>query len=135
MMDIIQNLLNEKRSELLEPLVQQAGFSGDEASSFLPPAIAHIGQTLTGGGLDLGALLGGGGDPSAALEQLDVSAVAQEAGVAPAKAQSGLQAILPVALSFAKEKLGAGGLDGLLGGEEAGGAASALGGLASKLFK
>jgi hypothetical protein len=135
MIDIVQNLLNEKRSELLEPLVQQAGFSGEEASSFLPPALAQIVQSLSGGGLDLGALLGSGGDPAAAMERLDVATVAREAGVEPSKAQSGLQAILPMVLSFAQDKLGTGDLDALIGGGEKGGVASALGGLASKLFK
>jgi len=135
MMDIIQNLLSEKRDELVEPLVQRAGFSGQEARSFLPPAFEQISQALGGGGLDLGSLLGNR-DASALMEQVDVSAAAQEAGVEPQKAESGFQAILPLVLSFVQEKAGgAGGLGALLGGGDSGGTASALGGLASKLFK
>jgi len=134
---MIESILREHGGELLGALEGAGGLSSDQAESLLPPAIGGIGDALSSGDLDIGRLLGGGG-VSSLLGKLDVGGIAAQAGLEEGQARSGLQALIPVALSLLGDK--AGGAEGLLsmfGGESQGGAGNALGavtGLAGKLF-
>ena len=140
---MLESILREHGDELLGALTGAGGLDRSEAKDLLPPAVDGIGQALSGsGGLDLGRLLGslGGGGGTGAivsqvLGQLDLGAIASQAGVAEGKARSGLEALIPVVVSLLGQK---GGVEGLLsqlgGGKGAAGLAGAVGGLAGKLF-
>jgi hypothetical protein len=132
-MEFVQRLLESRGEDLVQKLVGQAGFGAEQARSFLPAAVQALVGALQGGGLDLGALLGGGSAASL-LSRVDVGEVARASGVEETQARSGLETLAPSLLSELKE---AGGADLLskLGGEGAGGLAGAVGGLAGKLFR
>ena len=134
---MIESILREHGGELLGALTGSGGLSSDQAESLLPPALGGIGDALSSGDLDLGALLGGG-DVSSLLGQLDLGGIAAQAGLDEGQTRGGLQALIPVALSLLGDKAGgAEGLPSMLGGGSAGGAAgalSAVSGLAGRLF-
>jgi hypothetical protein len=133
-MGLLEDILGDKGSELTGSLVDNAGFSAEQAQDFLPPAVGQVLEAVGGGGVDFGELLDGGGI-SALLSKIDLGALASQTGVDAAKAGTGLQALVPLVVSALQDK--AGGADGilsLLGGGKSG-ALGALGGLAGKLFK
>jgi hypothetical protein len=132
---MIDELLSDQGGELLKSLTG-AGLSGGEAESFLPGAVGKIVEAVSGGGLDLGALLGvGGGDVGDLLSKIDLGALAGETGVDEGKARGGLEALIPIVLSLLQDKAGgAGGLGDLLGGGKEGGGLGGLGKIAGKLF-
>jgi len=133
-MGILDEILEDKGSELSGALVEKAGFSGEEAQSFLPPAVGKVLEAVGGGGVDIGALMGAGGIQSL-LAKIDLGSLASESGVEASKASSGLQAMLPLLMSALRDKAGgAEGILSLLGGGSAGGALGAVRGLAGKLF-
>ena len=139
---LIEQVLQEKGGDLVQSLVSQLGFDANTAQQFVPAAIGQLGQALGGGGgggFDLAGLLGnlgGGGDLSGLLDQVNVGALASEAGTSETEAKQGLEALAPQVLDALGQQ--AGGADGLLsalGGGDAGGllgAASKLGGLLGK---
>jgi len=135
MIEMVQKLLADRGPELIQSLVSKAGFSSDEAQSFLPGAAEQVATTLQGGGLDLGELLGGGG-VAALLSKLNAGELAAKTGVDEAKANAGLGELVPSLLAAFKDQ--SGGADGLLaalGGGKADALLGAAGGLAGKLFK
>ena len=135
MLEIVQQLLKDRGPELVQLLVSKAGFSSDEAQSFLPSAAAKLVDAIQGGGLDLGDLLGGGGVASL-IAKVNVGAVATETGIDEAKATAGIGELAPSLLSALKEQSGgAEGLLAALGGGKSEGLLGAAGGLAGKLFK
>ena len=135
---MLETILKEHGDELLGALTQGGGLDASQAESLIPPALGGIGDVLAGGQLDVASLLGGGGEGvSAVLGQLDIGAIAGEAGLDEAQTRGGLTALIPVVLSLVGDK--AGGADGLmsmLGGLAggSGGGGGALGGLVGKLF-
>jgi hypothetical protein len=130
-MGLLEDILNKRGDELTGALTQGAGFDAGQAAGFLPPALEGMLGAVSGGGLDLGALLGGA-DASSWLEKIDLAQLASAAGIGEGKAESGIQALIPVVLSVLKDEGGgAAGILSALGGSDAGGA---LGKLAGKLF-
>jgi len=144
-MGILDDLLQQHGGELLGVLQARAGFSADEASRFLPPALGQMLEAARGGGLDLASLLGGGGAAGVTelITKMDPGGLAAEADVEVGKARSGLESLLPVALALLQQHAGgASGLLSLLGSQsgqigqsgEGGGALGAVAGLAGSLF-
>ena len=133
-MDLVQQLLGDRAGDAIQGLVGQAGFSQEQAQGFLPVALQKVVETLQGGGLDLGGLLGEGG--SSLLSRLNPGEIAAETGVDEARASAGLETLVPMLLSALSGQ--SGGLEGVLsglGGQKAGGLLGAAKGLAGKLFK
>ncbi len=131
-MDILKQLLADKGSVLLPLLTSKLGMSGDQAANFLPAAAQKIIGAVSGGGLDLGALLGGG-DLGALISKIDIPGLARETGVDKETAAKGVQTVAPPLLAGLKEKAGsAEGMLSMLGGagkgDLLGKAGSALGG-------
>lgn len=138
---MLEALLQAHGDKFLGALTGAGGLDSEEAKNLLPPALGGIGEALSGGGFDLGSLLGEGGGVSDLLSQLDIPGIASSAGIEQGKAQTGLASLIPVVVALLGDKAsGAGGVEDLLGmlggGGESGGAGAigALGGLAGKLF-
>jgi hypothetical protein len=143
---MLETLLNENGTELLAALTGSGGLDANQAESLLPAALNGIGDAVSGGGLDLGSLMGGGGEGiTALLGKLDIAGIASSAGLETGQAQTGLTSLIPVVLSLlGNEAGGAGGAEGilsLLGGaggtsdtSDTSAALGALGGIAGKLF-
>lgn len=112
MQEIIQNILGQKGPEWTEALTSMAGFSSDQAKTFLPSVLQGVTNAAADGKLDASEI----------TSKLDVAELASKCGVDEAKAQAGLSTLLPGILSALQ---GEGGLGGLLG---------KAGGMASKLF-
>ena len=134
---MLEDLLKEHGGELLSSLTSGGGLDTSQAEKLLPPAVSGIGEAISGGGLDLGDLLGGGdGAVSALLGKLDIGQIASAAGLDQNQAQNGLASLIPAVMSLLGNK--AGGAEGLLsmlgGSGDAAGALGALGGMAGKLF-
>ena len=134
---MLETLLKEHGGELLSSMTSGTGLDTSQAESLLPPALSGIGEALSGGGLDLGALLGGGQTGvSDLLGKLDIGQIAGAAGLDEGQAKTGLASLIPAVLSLLGNK--AGGADGLMsmlgGGDAKSGALGALGGIAGKLF-
>ncbi len=136
---MLETILKEHGGELLAAVTNNTSLDAGQAQGLLPPALGEIGSTIAGSGFDVSSLLGGDGSSVASLlGQLDVSAIAGQAGLDQGQAREGLTALIPVVVSLLGDK--AGGADGLmsmlggLAGGDKGGAASVLGGLAGKLF-
>ena len=133
---MIEALLKEHGAELLSSLTGAGGLDAGQAKNLLPPAISGIGEAISGGGLDLSDLLGGGsGAVSALLGKLNVGEIAGAAGLDESQTQTGLASLIPAAVALLGDKAGgAEGLMSLLGGGEKSGALGALRGIAGKLF-
>jgi hypothetical protein len=135
--DMWQELLQSHGSDLLSAVTSGSDLNEGQAERLLPPALGGIGEALSGGSLDLGALLGGGsGAAGDLLSQLDLGGIARAAGLDEGQVQSGLQALIPLVLSLLSDE--AGGIEGLLGtlggGEASEGGLGALAGLTGKLL-
>lgn len=129
-MDLIKNLLAEKQGELVNALMNKAGFGADQARAFVPEAADAVVEAAGGGsGLDPAALADAG--PAELIGKIDVASLAARVGVDPGMATAGLSAIVPQLLEAFRGKLGAlGGVASQLGEAGAlGGAAKSLGGL------
>jgi hypothetical protein len=140
---MLETLLNENGTELLAALTGSGGLDANQAESLLPAALNGIGDAVSGGGLDLGSLMGGGGEGiTALLGKLDIAGIASSAGLETGQAQTGLTSLIPVVLSLlGNEAGGAEGILSLLGGaggtsdtSDTSAALGALGGIAGKLF-
>lgn len=135
---MLETILKEHGGELLSAVTNNSGLDASQAESLIPPALGEIGNTIAGSGFDVSSLLGGDGSSVASLlGQLDVSAIAGQAGLDQGQAREGLTALIPIVVSLLGDK--AGGADGLmsmLGGLAGGSAGSGggLAGLAGKLF-
>jgi hypothetical protein len=136
---MLDQLLKEHGGELIAAVTGGSELDASQAESLLPPALGQITDLLKGGGggMDLTELLGGGsGAVSALLESLDISKIANAAGLEPSQAEGGLASLIPVVMSLLGDK--AGGLDGLMSmlGSDAGSGVGteAIGALAGKLF-
>jgi len=133
-MDLVEQLLGDHAGDAIQGLVGQAGFSTEQAQGFLPVVIPKVVEALQDGNLDLGDLLGG--SVSALLSRLNAGEIAAAAGVDEARANAGLEALVPALLAALGKQ--SGGLEGVLaslGGGKAGGLLGAATGLASKLLK
>lgn len=135
---MLETLLKEHGGELLSSLTGGTGLDTSQAESLLPPALSGIGEALSGGGFDLGALLGGGGQTGVSdlLGKLDIGQIAGAAGLDEGQTKNGLASLIPAVLGLLGNQ--AGGVDGLMsmlgGGDAKSGALGALGGIAGKLF-
>lgn len=136
-MDFLQDILREKGGDLAAGLVEKAGFSTEQARSFLPEAASSVFDVAKAkaGDLDLSDLAG---STESLVGGVDVGALAQKVGIDSSKASSGLQALVPMLLSALGQKAGGlSQLSSLLGGEGIGkalGGATDIGGMAGKLF-
>lgn len=132
-MDLIANLLAEKKNDLTAMLVKNAGFGSAQAATFVPAATEAVAQAAGGtSGLDPKALAGL--NVSQLIGKVDIGALASKTGVDKGMATAGLTSLVPVILEALKGKLGiGGGLAGvagqLAGGAGLAGAAKGVGGL------
>jgi hypothetical protein len=134
MNQMVQQLIGEHGSELVQNLVSKLGFSAEEAQGFLPVAVEKLMAALQGGGVDIGQLVGGGG-VDAVLSMLNAGEIAASSGIDEAKAAAGLGELVPNFLSVLKAQSGgAEGLLSALGGGKSDELLGAAGGLAGKLF-
>ena len=127
---LIQNLISDQGSSLIETLTSQLGMDASLAERFLPAGFEKIGDVLGSGEIDIASLLGGGGVQSL-LDKADVGGLASQLGMEASQAKDGLGAIAPAMLeglqgSGAESLLGA-----LTGGGDGGG--GGLAGIAGKL--
>jgi len=129
-MGFVDQFLEENGGELVGGLVQQLGFSKEQAQTFVPIAVSKVLELLQGGGLDLGSLLGGA-SAKGVSDRIDVGQLASQAGVSEPLAQQGVESLVPTLLSkLGEQGGGAEGVGALLGG---GDASKLLGGV-GKLF-
>lgn len=112
MQAILQQLLGDKASQWTQTLTEQAGFSGEEAQSFLPAALDKVCGVFQQGDLDF--------DASSLLGKLDPSGLGSALGIGGEKATTGLRALLPDVLSSIQDKFDPDSLQSLLGGEAGG---------------
>lgn len=133
-MELISGFLQQHGSGLVSKLVEGLGFDPAQAEKFVPAAVEQVTGLLTGGGLDIGSLLGGNG-VSSLLGKVDTDGLAQQAGVSVDQARSGLESLAPDLLSGLSDQAGgAEALLGALGGDSSGGLVGAVGKLAGGFF-
>ncbi len=99
--DLLKNVLNEKTAGWSKMLSDKAGFSADQAKSFIPALIEKVTALFKGGKIDLKGL-----DVSKLMGQLNVGELAKKAGVDATKASEGLKAVLPDILKQVQDKAG-----------------------------
>ena len=128
--NLIQGLIRDKGPELARTLSAQIGIDASVAERFVPVALEKLGAALSGGGFDLGSLLGGT-DLSKLVEAAEPADIASQLGIETEKASEGLAALAPAVLEGLQGG-GAAGLLGSLGGGGAGGLIGKLGGLFKK---
>ena len=128
-MELIESLIREHGAELVERLSGAGELDAAQAGRFVPEAARDVGAALGGGGLDLGALLGG--DLGSLLSKLDVGSLAGRTGLEESQASGALQSLLPMLLDLLQQDRG--GLEGLTSALGAGDVAGLLG-KAGKLF-
>ncbi|NOX57782.1 MAG: hypothetical protein GXP29_02860 [Planctomycetes bacterium] len=125
-MDIVQMFLKAKGSSVTDSLVGKLGFEPAQATGFLGTAVKKIMELVSGGGLSVTDLMGGGG-VSALMSKLDIGALASSTGVAQDAAENGVRELAPSLIGFMKESAdspdallgmlkGGGGIMGKLGG-------------------
>ena len=90
--------------------------NSEQAEKFLPAAGEQLSGAASGGGL--ASLLGGGGIEGV-LEQVDVTALAQQVGIEPDMARKALDTIVPKLMEAMQQ--GGGGLLGGVGSKLLGG--------------
>ncbi|MEZ4333619.1 MAG: hypothetical protein R3F35_17840 [Myxococcota bacterium] len=135
---MLEQLLRQHADPLVSAMTQGTRLDADQAKRMLPPALDQIGDAVQGGagGLDLGALLGGGqGAVQALIGQLDLGRIASAAGLSEAQVREGVERLVPAVMGLLQGQ--GGGIDGLLsalGAKGGAGALGALGGVAGKLF-
>ncbi len=119
--DLIKKIASEKSGEWIAMLTSKLGFTGDQASGFIPAAISRIQGLFTSGGLDISK----GVDVKSIMSKLNPAEIGKEVGVDADKATKALEGVVPDMLSTLEEK--SGGLSSLLSG--------GLGGAMGKLGK
>jgi hypothetical protein len=135
---MLEQLLKQHADQLVSAMTQGTRLDADQAKRMLPPALDQIGDTVKGGagGLDLGALLGGGqGAIQALIGRLDLGRIASAAGLSDAQVREGIERLVPAVMGLLQGQ--GGGVEGLLsalGAKGGAGALGALGGVAGKLF-
>jgi hypothetical protein len=137
LMEFIQNILTDKAGDLLGALTGDAGYTADQADTFLPEAGSAVGEAVVSQAtkLDL-ADLASASNIGAVLGAVDVSGLANKTGVSAEQSTAGLKALIPMLLGFIGQRSqGAGGLMSLLGGGKGSGALDGLKGMAGKLFR
>lgn len=130
-MDIFKTLLAEKSGTLVNELTAKAGFSTEQAEKFVPEAGTAVVDSLKSqaGSLSETDLAGPEG-MKAVLGGIDIEALSGKAGIPSALGAQGLTSMLPTLMGMLSSKAGGlGGLLGMMGGAE-GGAAATLGKLA-----
>ena len=112
---MIQALLGPQMAQWKATLAGQLNVSEDQAGALLGSAAQQVMGLFTQGKLDLAQLQQAQG-LGRLLDQLDLKALAQNAGIDAAKLESGLAKVLPELVRSASALLGgAGGLSDLLG--------------------
>lgn len=125
----ISKLIQEHGSALTQQLTSKAGFTPQQATSFLPLVVGKVMEVLKGGKFDVKSLLGGAGAASI-IGKLGIGDIAKKVGIDEAKATAGAQAVVPSLLQSLQK---GGGLESLLG--NVGGAAGGAGDLLKKAGK
>jgi len=120
-MDLIQNFMDKEGDSIIGELTSR-GFSTEQATGFLPEALATLMQGLRGA--DFADLLGSASPVGLASlpDSVDIAALASRTGVDSSNAETGLNALIPRLVAFVKDNQD---LAGLLG-EEASGLRSAF---------
>lgn len=125
----IANLIKQYGPALTQQLTGKAGFTPQQAQSFLPLVIGKVLEVVKGGKFDVKSLIGGAG-ASAIIGKLGIGDIAKKVGIDEAKATAGAQAVVPNLLDSLQKS---GGLQGMLG--NLGGAAGGAGDLMKKAGK
>jgi hypothetical protein len=133
---MLDQLLAGSKSAIVAKLASQFGLSADQADAFIGKLIPMIEGLVKGGGLDVQKLVGG--DASALTSKLDMTALAGFFGGSVDKAKQGVTVVANDIAGAAGSNKGLVdqivGLAGGAGGKTAEGVASAVSGLAGKLF-
>ncbi len=137
-MELMQNIMADKATDLLGALTGKAGYTTEQADRFLPEAGTAVGSALSAQASELDLA-----DPASAsnigavLNSVDVASLANRTGVSAEQSVAGLNALLPMLLGFLGERAGgASGLLALLGsGKSIGGALGGVKDVAGRLFK
>jgi len=101
-MDLIQNIMDKESVTIISELTGQ-GFSAEQASGFLPEALASLVQSLKGANF---ADLSGSANLASLLDTVDIPGLASRTGVDSSKAKTGLNAVIPHAAAFVQENQG-----------------------------
>ena len=121
--DLLNGLMSDSGNGWVTMLSEKFGFSPEQAQKFIPAVMEQVSGLVAGGKIDLS----NGFDASAILGMLNSSKAASAAGVEQAKADAGLQSLIPEMLSSLEGKMGgADGLSSLLGKDGLGGALGKL---------
>lgn len=134
-MSFIENFLNQRSGGLIDALTSKLGVTGDQAGGLLNGVLNQVTGLFTGGGLDASTLLGGDAVGSI-MSKLNLSGLAETAGVTPEQAEAGAREVVPEVVRDLRDKADdPADLLGLLGGGDAGGMLGSVGKLAGGFFK
>lgn len=125
----LSKIIQQYGPALTQQLTSKAGFTSQQATSFLPLVIGKVMEVVKGGKFDIKSLIGGAG-ASAIIGKLGIGDIAKKVGIDEAKATAGAQAVVPSLLESLQK---GGGLESMLGG--LGGAAGGAGDLMKKAGK
>lgn len=115
-MDLIQNFVDKEGGSVISELTSQ-GFSAEQASGFLPEALATLVRGLKGlKEADFADLFGSVSSDGRA-SSVDIAALASRTGVDSRNAEAGLNALIPRLMAFVKDNQS---LPGLLGDKASG---------------
>ena len=129
MIDLIQKFISTEGNGIISELTG-AGFSSEQANSFLPEALNGLVDVFKNG--DWQSLIKADSVEQASnlLAAVDIESLSSRLGIEAGLAQSGVAALIPKLLAYLKNNQGLGSLLGALGN----GAERGLGGLAKGLF-
>jgi len=105
-MDIIQSFMDKEGGSIISELTSR-GFSAEQASGFLPEALATLMQGLKVANLFDSA---GTGSLTSLRDSVDIAALASRTGVDSSDAETGLNALIPRLIAFLKDNQGLSGL-------------------------
>ncbi|GJM19491.1 MAG: hypothetical protein DHS20C14_17040 [Phycisphaeraceae bacterium] len=131
---MLDQLLSGSKDELINTLTAKLGVSDAQAGGFLGSLLERVEDLLKGGKLDVSSLLSG--DTSTLKGLLNMEALGGLLGGDAKKAEAGVEAVIdPIAKDLGGNAGMLDQLQGMLGGDKAGGGAiDAAAGIAGKLF-
>lgn len=115
-MDLIQNFIDKEGGRIISELTSR-GFSAEQASGFLPEALATLMQGLRGA--DFADLLGSAstGGLAGLPQSVDIAALASRTGVESSNAEIGLNTLIPRLTAFIEDNQHLSGLFGERAGD------------------
>lgn len=94
MQDVIQKLISDHSAQWKTLLQDKLGFGPGQSQGFVQGLIEKTIGAFSSGKLDL-ASVKDGLNPSELMEKIDLDQIAAKAGVHPAKAKEGVEALVP----------------------------------------